>query len=425
MARKALARKNTRRLGSISRSFQKARKRRQERRLLTDLEFAFADRLEFLNESHWDEVARHGSIFLDRRYLTTLAESGLQDVSFRYGLIYRTRQPVACFAMQTVDIAGDQLVRADDQLTEEEQRKFSKQVTRRALKRAHRRVTVCGNLVSWGMDGFAFDPYQPAAEMWKALSEALYRLRRADKLYGQADYVMVKDLVAASQEDSSAFEAHSYRAVETEPNMVLEMDPSWKTFYDYLASLNKKYRKAAKTVDKTLKSAGAVIATLDELSPHRDELHSMYVDVARRADVRLASLSADFLPSLQGKLGSELFATHTINSADGKLLGYVTILRDGDTAVGYYLGLDYDSNEKLPIYHRLLFLVIEQAIEWGCQRISFGRTALEAKSRLGCQPEQTFVWVRHRIPLLNAVVRQLLKAVPHAEPPERNPFKSV
>ena len=35
------------------------------------------------------------------------------------------------------------------------------------------------------------------------------------------------------------------------------------------------------------------------------------------------------------------------------------------------------------------------------------------------------VWVRHRVPPLNWVLRGLLGAVPHAEAPERSPFKAT
>jgi hypothetical protein len=34
------------------------------------------------------------------------------------------------------------------------------------------------------------------------------------------------------------------------------------------------------------------------------------------------------------------------------------------------------------------------------------------------------VWLRHRVPALNWMIRSLLDAVPHAEVPERNPFKA-
>ena len=421
MARKQLAKKSKRRKRSLTRSFRKAQQQLRERRELTGLSFAFADRLSYLNTEHWDQVCQHGSIFLSRDYLKVIESGGLADVTMRYGIIYRDDTPLGCFATQTMDIRGDQLIRAAQ--NDKDSSLDVERLKRSALKRAHRRVTVCGNLLSWGLDGFAFRPDQPPKLMWKALSEGLYRLRRADKLYGQTDYVLVKDLPKECEAESRAFGAHVYRALETEPNMVLNLAPNWSTFDDYLASLNKKYRKAARNVYKSLDSDNVVLTRIDDLTEHRDELHNMYKEVSARADVRLATLSVDYFPALHSNLGNDRFATLALRDTDNKLLGFVTVIRDQDTAIGYYLGLDYNANESLPVYHRLLFAVIEQALEWKCRRISFGRTALDAKSRLGCEAEPTFVWVRHRMPLINLVVRQLLKSIPHAEPPERNPFK--
>lgn len=398
----------------------------RDHRSLSGLSFAFADQLEFLNCDHWDRAAGFGSVFLSRDYLRALNAGGLSGATMNYGLIYRTQTPVACFVTQTLEISGDQLIRSADQLTDQDRAQLSiRRLSRRALEKVHRRVTVCGNLASWGMDGFAYDPAEPADEVWQALCEGLYRLRRANKLYGQTDYLIVKDLPQSVQAAGSSFANHGYRAVETEPNMVLTVDPAWKTLEDYQASLNTKYRKAARTVAQTLTKAGITLSVLNNLSERRDELHAMYKAVATRANVRLAELSADFLPNLQSNLGSDRFALLALQTAEGKQIGYVTVIRDRDTAVGYYLGMDYSANEDLPIYHRLLFAVIEQALAWKCVRISFGRTALEAKSRLGCRPEATFVWARHRMPLVNLVVRQLLRAVPHAEPPDRSPFRDA
>jgi hypothetical protein len=122
-------------------------------------------------------------------------------------------------------------------------------------------------------------------------------------------------------------------------------------------------------------------------------------------------------------LGSEQFRV-TVIRRDDQVVGFVSTLRDGDTAVGYYLGLDYQANAEIPVYLRLLQSVVEDALRMGVRRVSFGRTALEPKARLGARPLSTHVWIRHRVPVLNSLVRHLLRAVPHDEAPDRNPFKT-
>jgi hypothetical protein len=82
------------------------------------------------------------------------------------------------------------------------------------------------------------------------------------------------------------------------------------------------------------------------------------------------------------RLGPDRFQC-TVIRGGGEILGFVTTVQDGETLVGYYLGLDYAVNSEVPLYFRLLHAVIGEAVVQGCRRVSFGRTALEAKTRLG------------------------------------------
>ncbi len=107
-----------------------------------------------------------------------------------------------------------------------------------------------------------------------------------------------------------------------------------------------------------------------------------------------------------------------------QLLGFVTTVKDGETAVGYYIGFDRKANADIPIYFRLLQSVIGHAIALGCKRLSLGRTALEPKARLGARPDPMRVWIRHRIPMLNLIVRGLLHTIDDHEEATRNETRS-
>ena len=48
---------------------------------------------------------------------------------------------------------------------------------------------------------------------------------------------------------------------------------------------------------------------------------------------------------------------------------------------------------------------------------------VEPKARLGAKPQEMQVWLRHRQPVFNRIVRQLVGLAHHAEAPETNPFK--
>jgi len=275
------------------------------------------------------------------------------------------------------------------------------------------------------MHGIAFAPNENTAELWPAIAEALYRLRRADKLFGDTDLIMVKDITDAHADGASALSRFSYRQLETEPNMVLDISPKWRTYEDYLASLTSRYRKQAKDIAKEVVAAGLQVDLLngpDEVARQGEALHALYLQTHHNARVRLVTLSPKFLPTLAEQLGNDMRCT--ILRRDDELLGFVTTVRDCETAVGYYIGFDRKANAAAPIYFRLLQAVVDDAIQFGSTNLSLGRTALEPKARLGARPEPFRIWIRHRIPLLNVLVRGLLHTISHHdEPPQRNPFK--
>jgi predicted N-acyltransferase len=258
--------------------------------------------------------------------------------------------------------------------------------------------------------------------VWSGIADALYRIRRADKRAGSVDYLMVKDVMETGFSGGTALREAGYHTLETEPEMELELRSSWRSYDEYLGNLNTKYRKATLGVREAIEKAGCIVEPLQDVSSQRHVLHKLYEQVAARAETRLLHQPPDYLPAMAERLGPDHFRI-TIVRRDDQIVGFVSTLRDKDSAVGYYLGLNYEANAEMPVYLRLLQAVVEDALQMGVRRVSFGRTALEPKARLGARPVSTHVWIRHRVPVLNSLVRHLLKAVPHEEAPDRNPFK--
>ncbi|HYP53214.1 MAG TPA: GNAT family N-acetyltransferase [Pyrinomonadaceae bacterium] len=378
----------------------------------TGFGFALADSVDYLDAARWDALTAEDSMFLSRPYLRVLEEAGPENLCQRYALVFRGREAVAAVAAQCVKVSAARV------------RKLPKHEKVAApLERLEERMLVCGNLLSWGMHGVAFARGEDPSALWPAVAEALYRLRRADKLSGDADFVMVKDITDEHAEAASVLSKFSYRPLETDPDMVLEISPRWRSYEDYLASLNSRYRKTARQFDKEVSAAGCTLEELgaDEVARRGDELYELYMQTHRNARLRLVTLRPEFLPALAARLGEGMRCT--VVRRDDKLLGFVTTVRDNDTAVGYYIGFDRPSNAEFPIYFRLLQAVVDDAIKLGVRRLSLGRTALEPKARLGAKPAPMRVWIRHRVPALNVLVRALLRSVSHDEAPERNPFK--
>lgn len=361
-----------------------------ERRRPTGFGFALAESVSQLDTAAWDGLTAGSSFFLSRRYLGALEASAPGNLSPRCALLYKGRRPVAAVSCQLVRVKAARLL-------------------------------VCGNLSSWGQHAAAFAPDLDPAELWPGVAEALYRIRRAERLSGRTDFVVVKDL-PESDAGAQALRRFGYRPIATDPDMVLELRPEWRGFPGYLAGLQSKYRSAIKGVAKKLDAAGCVVAPIADPAAEALRLHGLYRQVLEASRVHPVELPAAYWPALAAAAGPDLRLTGI--RRDGALLGFAATVRDGDTAVAYYLGYNRALRDELPLYFRLLHANIEAALDWGCQRVSFGRTSLEPKAQLGAKPVPTNLWARHPNPLVNGVLRNFYGAVPHDEAPERDPFKN-
>jgi hypothetical protein len=382
--------------------------------------YALADDVSMLNPEHWDQLTRGRSVFLSRRYLSLLHQHAPPGVRLHAALVYRDGRPVAAIAAQSIRVREDNLPKSD-RTTRKRERTFW-----RALSGIDQRVLICGNLLSWGNHGVAIAEDAEPRLVWPGVTEALYRLRKADRMFGRTDLILVKDLPEEDRVAVDALYPYSYRPFATEPDMVLTLDPAWSSFSDYLASLRKDYRKAIRNTHKQIDEAGLSVQRLsaEEMLAESASLHRLYLDVLEKQRFRLVTLSPTYLPAIAAGFGED-FVTTGLRTADGRLVGFVSTLRDGEGAVGYFIGFDRQlASTGVPLYLRLLQAVVEDAIALRAISISLGRTALEPKARLGAEPRGVRCLVRHRIEPLNVVVRALLETMPEPDlPPERNPFR--
>src|SRR4029453_2981809 len=216
----------------------------QERHRPTGFGFALADSIDYLDSGHWNAVVQGKSLFLSQPYLRVLEQAGPDNLRQRYALIFRGRDPVAAVAAQSVTVSLSRV-----------SQKPRTGRTAAPLEKVQEKLLVCGNLLSWGMHGIAFAADENTTHLWPAIAEALYRLRRADKLFGNTDLIMVKDITDAYATGASALSRFSYRKLKTEPNMLLNISPQWRSYEDYLAGLTSRYRKQAKDIAKQVAAA--------------------------------------------------------------------------------------------------------------------------------------------------------------------------
>lgn len=409
---------------SLKTAFAERSQVRKQLRGPADLHYAIADSIGMLDRAAWQELVKDSGFFMSAGYLAALEQVLPHNLSPRYALIYSgsgaEREPVAALYMQIADVSVAQL----------RPEKAAPAAGSRAApldqlaQSTRQRILTCGNLLTFGQHGIAFAKDVDQKLAWHGVAEVLYRVRQADKLAGKTHFVMIKDLHSPYREHAAHLENLSYRYVETEPNMVLALHPDWKNHDDYLASLASKYRGNVKNAIMKIMDEGAcTLEHVTDMAAVQDQIHALYKEVQVNAGVRLFELVPSYFAMLQQAAG-EQFRCSVIRQ-DGKMLGFLISVADGETSVAYHIGFDRAASADLPIYLRLLHAGIADAIAMGCKQISYGRTALEPKAALGAKPQPFGILVRHRQPVLNKMIKRLLTGIEHEEAPERSPFKKA
>ena len=162
---------------------------------------------------------------------------------------------------------------------------------RKSLSLLKRRIMICGNVHTWGPHGIAIAEGHDQQKIWHGIADCLYRIRRANRLHGQVDYVIIKDLLESDQLDATPLKPFRYRSLETEPNMVLALNPQWQSMDDYLSSLTKRYRAAARKVMKPFTAPNLSISPIENIGSEAEKIQELYEAVAAKADICLFKLS--------------------------------------------------------------------------------------------------------------------------------------
>ena len=109
---------------------------------------------------------------------------------------------------------------------------------------------------------------------------------------------------------------------------------------------------------------------------------------------------------------------------DEKLIGFNTLIKNGDTIETYFLGYDNVIQKEKMLYLNMLYDMIAYSINKGYNEIVFARTALEIKSSIGAEPVVMSGFIYHNNKLIDKYFDRIF---PKLEPTlvwqQRHPFK--
>ncbi|HSD08022.1 MAG TPA: GNAT family N-acetyltransferase [Flavobacterium sp.] len=366
---------------------------------------------------NWDELSCK-NIFLSKEYFEILDKSAPNNMICHYIGLFKDQNLVGIAISQFLDLNKLESFGERDRCMKTSARKF-------ILKRFASHVLVIGNNMLTGQNSFVFSESISKTEGVKTLKKAANELKLKFKSMGKKVHITTfkdydKNDIENFTKESDSFK-NNYR-YSVQPNMIFTIPFQWKSEQDYISSLIKKYRDQYKRARKKAEGIEKRKLHLEDIITLEDTIYDLYHHVAQNAPFNTFFLTKNHFRIFKEILKDNfLFYGYFL---DGKLIGFNTLIKNGDSIDTYFLGYDDSIQREKMLYLNMLYDMVAYSINKGFKSIIFSRTALEIKSSVGAKPVEMFGYVQHSN---NHINKQVPRIFPLLEPQtiwqERNPFK--
>jgi predicted N-acyltransferase len=368
-----------------------------------------------INEADWLAVCDlRANPFMDLRFLRAVEDAMGAETKFWYAIFYdEARRPVACtcYALYIVDGAlfapplAQKMVRAVQRVI----RPFFKF-----------KVLLCGTPVGTGQGNIAHIPGADLEELAAKLDEIAAKLAKAER----AGFIAFKEFDQPTVDSLAGLERRGYRVAKSVVKYSLPRE--FATFDEYYESRSKRTRANMRKFFQKFEDAGLRWehvrgdGGLEQI--YTDDVHELYLNVFRRAELKFELLPPAFFRELARQYPEEAWFTF-IRKGD-QIVGFCCALSSHASHDMLYCGIDYEQNPLGDVYFNLVYRALGQGIATGADLINVGQSADEFKRRLGCSSTQLYTFIRAagalRSGIFNAAFKYLFEG-PDAAPPPVEP----
>lgn len=339
----------------------------------------------------WDALLPEDH-FLKTAHIAPMEQCALPDITHVYVLLRRNDEAVAAAYFQILAIK-------EYHLSQSHLPRYQSFAWSGFANLVRPRLLVAGHLFRHDVESYYWAPALTAFEAYKLYQAAI---RKATG-YTNVQAVLVKDMPQAL---IPYFQHHApkYLLLRNDISMQMSIQPEWQSLKDYERALKHKYAQRLRKIRSVWSQIEVRELDAAEAKQHEQVIFNLYKQVSDRQQVRLGVLSKEFLPVLKGRYPESLKIWMVYH--EGTPVAFFSAWVREKVFDMFYIGLDYAKNETVQLYFNILFFAVEQAILLKKEKLVLGRTALEAKARLGCRPEylSTFLYIRNHL-LRNLVFR--------------------
>ena len=283
----------------------------------------------------------------------------------------------------------------------------------------HIKIMFCGNVFLSGEHGIRSSDRVSKDEIMTQIGTALDAVAANTK---PLHAIFVKDFKQESLQSTRQFLNFGYSEIKVEPNMIVQLDPEWKTFEDYKNILKSKYRVKANKADSTSSALETRLFTEHDFETYKEELQALYQNTIANASFNAQVLNLNTYIHLRATFKDDFIVKAYF--LEDKLVGFLTALVNKNTLDAHFIGLDYQLNKSHAIYPRILNDYVRLGIEKQVSSIDLGRTASEIKTTIGAKPIELSCYIKHKNPFFNSLIKPFFRHIKIKEFKQHLPFKN-
>ena len=369
---------------------------------------------------NWDILGKQ-DLFLEREYLVALEESSPQNIHWYFIGVYKDDILVGIAVVQLVKLF------LNDMFRQQHKGSFKEFLRRRVASFIKGCVLVLGNIMHTGQHGVLFNEKQISASNFLVeINKALLELRPLVKedYHRSVQAIVLKDYFRNDfiERSAACLRSENFHRLKLQPNMLLKVPGDWRSIDDYKAVLTKKYRDRYKRARKKRGALKPFELSLENVNKHSEKLYQLYLNVSENARFNTFLLPKNHFYSLKLHL-KDRFKVYGYFEKD-KLVGFFTLLLNGDNLETYFLGYDEEHQYPNQLYLNMLYDMLDFGIQNKFKTIVYARTAMAIKSSVGAKAEDMVVYMKHTNSLLNYLFKIIFQIVnPKQAWEERHPFK--
>ena len=221
--------------------------------------------------------------------------------------------------------------------------------------------------------------------------------------------VVLKEFPSDLRQTLACFSGDGYTRIPSMPYAMLDLN--FTDFDEYMQSvlshsfrknLRRKFKSAARAVPVTMQ-------VLADITPCIDEVYPLYVQVYERSTLRFEKLTPQYLCRYGRECPDK--ARFFIWRQEGRPVAFSVCTVHRGALWDEYVGLDYGVALDLHLY----FLTFRDLINWCCQqglkRYYSSGLNYDPKLHLRCNLVPLDLYVRHVNPLLNVILKPILRLV--------------